>query len=80
MLNGILWDKTIFKTTKINIYKSLVRSVLTYGVETWILILKVKSKLHSTEMDFLMRSARCSKLDRVRSAEIRLPKFYYRLC
>ena len=72
---NILWDKQIFNklgpTIKINIYKSLVRSVLTYGAEVWILNSKFKSKLASTEMDFLRRSARCSKLDRMRNEEIR---------
>ena len=37
MLNGILWDRHIKKETKINIYKTIVRSVLTYGTEMWIL-------------------------------------------
>ena len=71
MLNGILWDRHIQKETKINIYKTIVRSVLTYGTETWILNKKIKSKLASTEMDFLRRSSRHSKLEKVRNIEIR---------
>ena len=71
MLNGILWDRHIKKETKINIYKTIVRSVLTYGTETWILNKKIKSKLASTEMDFLRRSSRHSKLEKVRNIEIR---------
>ena len=70
MLNGILWDRHIKKETKINIYKTIVRSVLTYGTETWILNKKIKSKLASTEMDFL-RSSRHSKLEKVWNIEIR---------
>ena len=58
--------KQIFKETKIHIYKSIVRSLMTYGVETWTINSKLNSKLKSTEMDFL-RSARCSKLDGIRN-------------
>ncbi|XP_023230557.1 uncharacterized protein LOC111630653 [Centruroides sculpturatus] len=71
MLNGFLRDKQIFKTTKINIYKSLVLSVITYGAEVWVLNSTFKYKLESTEMDFLRRSVRCSKLDKVRNEDIR---------
>lgn len=71
MLNGVLWDKQILNNTKINIYKTLVRNVIIYGAEVWTLNTKLKGKLRSTEMDCLRRSARCSRLDRIRNEEIR---------
>ena len=60
MLNGILWYKQIFKETKIQIYQSIIASLLIYGTEVWNLNTKLRAKLLTTEMDFL-RSARCLK-------------------
>ena len=44
---------------------------MTYGEETWTINAKLNSKLQSTETDFLRRSTRCSKLDKIRNATIR---------
>ena len=52
-------------------YKPIVRCLMTYGAETWTTNAKLNSKLESTEMDVLRRSARCSKLDRIRNSTIR---------
>jgi len=45
------------------IYTSMVKCVLTYGVETWGLFEGDRGRIDGTEMDGLRRSARISKLD-----------------
>ncbi|XP_030765274.1 uncharacterized protein LOC115889426 [Sitophilus oryzae] len=71
-LNGIWWDKNIRTNTKIHIGRALVESVVTYGCEVWTLKAEQKRSLNALEMDYLKRSARVSKLDRVRNVEIRV--------
>ena len=46
------------------IYNGIVKSVLIYGAETWILYEDDMRRINATEMDALRRSARISKLDR----------------
>ncbi|XP_030767708.1 uncharacterized protein LOC115891404 [Sitophilus oryzae] len=70
-LNGIWWDKNIRPNTKVHIGRALVQSVVTYGCEVWTLKAEQKRALNALEMDYLRRSARVSKLDRVRNVEIR---------
>ena len=45
------------------IYNSKVKSVLTYGAETWSLYEDDRGRINTTEMAALRRSARISKLD-----------------
>ena len=47
MLNRILWNKNIFKETKIKIYgpESVIQNLVTYGAETWMLNTNLRSKL-----------------------------------
>lgn len=71
MLNGVLWDKNIRIDTKLEIYKSIIRSTLTYGAETWQLNKNLSLKLMSTEMDCFRRSTRHSKLEKIRNTIIR---------
>lgn len=70
-LNSLLWEKEIRRETKKRIYKSIVESVMIYGAEVWDVSKKNKQKLLATEMDFLRRSCRKSRLERVRNTEIR---------
>ena len=42
----------------------MVKSVLTYGAETWSLYEDDRRRINTIEMDALRRSARISKLDR----------------
>jgi hypothetical protein len=35
MLNSVLCNKNILHSTKLLIYKSIVKSMLAYGAETW---------------------------------------------
>jgi hypothetical protein len=67
-----LHKKTVYiKETYIQIYKSTVKSILTYGAETWSIKLKHRCKLLATEMDYLRRSTRISRMDRIRNETIK---------
>jgi hypothetical protein len=48
-----------------------VKSILTYGAETWTVKQKHRNKLLATEMDFLRRSARISWTDKIRNEAFR---------
>ena len=70
----IKWDMVVKgynKKPKKMIYNSMVKSVLTYGAETWSLHEGDRRRINGTEMDALRRSARISKLDRKMSEYIR---------
>jgi ribonuclease HII len=70
-LNGMWWSKDITKNRKKMIYKSMVKSVLIYGAESWSLCEDDKRRINATEMDALRRSARISKLNRKTNEYIR---------
>ena len=53
------------------IYNSMVKSVLSYGAETWCLYEDDRRRINGTEMDELRRSARISKLGRKTNEYIR---------
>ena len=53
------------------IYNSVVKSVLTYGAETWSVYGDDRRRINGTEMDALRRSARIYKLDRKTNEYIR---------
>jgi hypothetical protein len=71
MLNSILWSRNILHGTKLTVYKTIVKSILTYGAETWTVKQKHRNKLLATEMDYLRRSARISRMDKIRNEAIR---------
>ena len=52
MLNDILWNRQITRKTKLQIYNSIVKSIVAHGAETWKLKKNLESKLMSMEMDF----------------------------
>ena len=56
---------------KTTIFRNIVQSVRTYGAEVWDVSAKNKNKLLSTEMDYLRRSCRLRRVDRVRNETIR---------
>ena len=66
-LNSILWDRDMTTKTKTHIYHAIVKSTITYAVETWCLKAKKVAKLSSTEMDFWRRSPRISRKDKIRN-------------
>jgi len=70
-LNPVLWDRHITKHTKTIIFQTIVRSIMTYGAENWILNKKYKNKVTATEMEYWRRSCRVTKMDRIRNEEIK---------
>jgi hypothetical protein len=52
-LNGVWWSKDITKIQKKLIYNSMVKSVLTYGAETWSLYEDDMRRINTNEMDAL---------------------------
>ena len=73
MLNirSVLWNRRITRKNKLLIYNSTVKSTVTYGAETWKFNTNLESKLMTMEIDFLRRSARCSRLEKIRNNVIR---------
>ena len=57
--------------TKMAIYKTLFRAILTYGSETWILEERTRSKIQAAEMRFLRKIAGKTRHDRIRNDTIR---------
>jgi hypothetical protein len=64
LLSAIMHKDRLFGCIFINFYNSMVKSVLTYGAETWSLYEEDRRRINATEMDALRRSARISKLVR----------------
>jgi hypothetical protein len=71
MLISVLCNRNILHSTKLLIYKSIVKSILTYGAETWSIKWKHRHKLLGTEMAHLRRSARISRINRFRNKTIK---------
>lgn len=51
---------------KLLIYNTIEESILFYEAEAWILKHKYKNKLFVEEMNYLRRSARISRLDKMK--------------
>ena len=67
-LNDMIWRNKYLRTeTKVRIYKSVVRPVLTYTSETRADSSKTKQMLESQEMNTLRRIIGKTRLDRVRN-------------
>ncbi|XP_023310553.1 uncharacterized protein LOC111691870 [Anoplophora glabripennis] len=63
--------REISTKTKMNVYQAVYKPILTYGCETWILTRQHKSKIQATEMKYLRRVRGVTKMDRMRSEQIR---------
>lgn len=70
-LNGFLWSRDLTRKTKLNIVKTIVESILTYGGESWTVSEKLRKKLLATEMDGLRRGMRVSRMQHIRNEYIR---------
>ena len=66
VLNSIKWRKNITKNRKLYIYRTIIQSILVYGAEVWQIPTREINKILSTEMDVLRRSARKSRLERIK--------------
>lgn len=71
LLNSLLWSNSIQTKTKILIYKTVVEPIMTYGSECWQLTTKQKKAIESTEMDYLRRACRVSRMEHTQNQEIR---------
>jgi len=69
-LNKVWGSKEISKATKIQVYESLVLSVLLYNSETWTLKEAQKNRLRVLEMTFLRKIEGVTRMDRIRNEEI----------
>ena len=66
-LNSTWWHKNITRNRKLYIYQTIIQSILVYGAEVWQIPTREINKILSTEMDVLRRSARKSKMERIKN-------------
>ncbi|KAJ4427041.1 hypothetical protein ANN_26840 [Periplaneta americana] len=71
-LNSYIWkNKYLRRETKIRIYKTVVRPIMTYAVETRSDTTKTKQMMNVTEMKVLRNITGKTKLDRIQNTGIR---------
>ena len=71
MNRSMIVKKEISKETKMKIYKSVFRPILTCGCESWIVTNKLRSKIQAAEMKYLRRVQGVTRLDRIRNVKRR---------
>ena len=59
------------KNRKLYIYQTIIQSILIYGAEVWQIPTREMNKILSTEMDMLRRSARKSRIERIKNEHIK---------
>ena len=67
---AVIYDKRIPRRLKMKVYETVIRPVMLYGAETWVLRRKEERMLKSTEMKMLRRIKGVTKLDRQRNEDI----------
>ena len=67
----LLKDKHVPVRSKLTIYLSIMRPLLIYGSEAWVLTSKTKSKVQAAEMKALRLIRGVTKFDRMRNDDIR---------
>ena len=70
-LYPLLKERKIPKDDRVCIYTTILRPVLLYGSETWVLTQKLKSKIQATEMRVLRLIHGVTRRDRIRNENIR---------
>ena len=68
---SIWWHKNITKNRKLYIYQTIIQSISVYGAEVWQIPTREINKIPSTEMDVLRRSARKSRMARIKNEHIK---------
>ena len=71
VLYPLLRDKNIPRKVKIHIFNAILKPILLYGCETWVLTEKLKSKIQAAEMRVLRLIYGVTKMDKVRNITIR---------
>lgn len=69
--DSFLWNNKITRTTKKRVYRNMVESVVTYEAEICYANSRNRKKLQATEMDYMSRSCRVTRMDRIRNGKIR---------
>ena len=62
---SILWDKRISKEDKNGIYLTIVKTIVIYCSEIWLIKDKAEKILKTTSIDFWKREAGRSRMERV---------------
>ena len=70
MMYRILKDRHVPKKAKLLIHMTILRPILLYGHEYWILTKKLKSKITAADMKVLRLVKGVTRIDRVRNADI----------
>ncbi|PSN45800.1 hypothetical protein C0J52_10758 [Blattella germanica] len=70
VLNKFFKPSQVQRHTRLKMYKTLARPVLTYGSEEWTIKKTNEKRLTAAEMRFKRRTAGCSLLEHRRNAEI----------
>ena len=71
LMYPLLKDKHVPTKSKITIYTTILRPILIYGCEAWVLTEKTKSKIQAAEMKSLRLIKGVTKFDRLRNDDIR---------
>ena len=71
VLNSIKWRKNITKNRKLYIYRTIIQSILVYGAEVWQIPTREINKMLPPEMDVLRKSARKSRMERIKNEHIK---------
>ena len=71
LVRKLLWDEGFPKRCKVLMYKSYFVPILTYGAVTWTLGGLQEQRIEAAEMKFLRSIAGVTKMDKIRSKEIR---------
>jgi hypothetical protein len=66
-----VWHKDITKNRKLYIYQTIIQSILMYGAEVWQIPTREINKILSTEIDVLRRSARKSRMEKIKNEHIK---------
>jgi hypothetical protein len=70
-LNSILCGNTIMISVKRHIYNAILKSVMLYGREEWLIRRRYEQRIVAIEMDYWRSAARISCLDTVRNERVR---------
>ena len=71
LLYPLLKEKAIPTKVKVTIYKTVLRPILTYGCEAWVLTQKLRSRIQAAEMRVLRLIVGITRLDRIRNTVVR---------